>query len=47
MSELGIRENTLYNSTEDRSIRPMEVFRCSLVLGVGYLEALKWLSDVV
>jgi len=39
--ELGL------DSRKQQLNRPIEVFRCSLILGVGYKEALNWLSSLL
>jgi len=40
-------ENVLKRGTKTNEERKVELFRCSLVDGTGYLEAFKWLGDVL
>jgi len=40
---LGLDESTL----GPKGKRPIQIFRCSLVEGTGYVEGFKWLSDIV
>jgi len=40
---LNIEKNQLGSELE----RPMQIYSCSLIAGTGYIEAFKWLANIL
>lgn len=44
ISALGLEQAITAAATNPDAARPIEVFRCSLILNGGHMEALEWLA---
>lgn len=44
-SALGLEEKGSTNWSQNKNIRPVEVFMCSVAKKIGYADGFKWLSN--